>query len=487
MKFYIRGLSLMLLIVMVFACAGCSQEAKNEEVLSITVSPTEASLDHLESYPNLQTADLRGYTNYEEIMAYIAAHPEVEVTYEVLVGDQVVSGDVTELSFSPGADVFASLMENLKYLPKVSKVSLPETALNLEQLDQLRTNYPDASFDYTVSLLGNVYDPSVTSLDLSAVTPEQLDQVIPVLELLPALTDVELMNAEGTSLLGLTDVAKLQDAQPNAFFNYVFDLYGKTVSTSDEVVEYDEVAIGNEGEQTIRQALDILDNCTYFKLDDCGIDNEIMASIREDYPDTKVVWRVRIPPYSMLTDETMLRLTHHLENDMIGDLKYLNDVTYLDVGHNPHLTDMSFVQYMPKLECVIIAGSNVVDVSHFKHCQNLIWLEMCFCYNIEDISFLENHPTLKYLNISFTAVSDISALKNVELDRFNCMGTRVDYEQQQDFIERNPDCISVWTGQQPFGYGWRYDDYGYTFFSYYANMRKVFRYDDLSYWGSHKE
>ena len=307
------------------------------------------------------------------------------------------------------------------------------------------------------------------------------------ISLLHSVTYVELMPTSGESCLDLADVSLLQDTLPGAFVNYSFDLFGQTVNTGDETVEFDEVPIGNEGEARIRQALDVLDNCTYFKLDDCGIDNEIMAKIREDYPDTKVVWRVHIEPFSMLTDETMLRLTFHLNNDNIHDLKYLNDVTYLDVGHNSPLTDLSFIQYMPKLECVIISGSNVVDVSVFQHCPNLVWLEMCFCYNIEDISCLKDHKTLKYLNISFSKVSDLSPLDNVDLDRMMSMGIRANWEERHAFEEKHPDCISIWEGKQPYGYGWRYNDYGYTFFEYYANMRIVFRYDERAYFGNHKE
>lgn len=58
---------------------------------------------------------------------------------------------------------------------------------------------------------------------------------------------------------------------------------------------------------------------------------------------------------------------------------------------------------------------------------------------------------------------------------------------ENTFKQWHPDCLSIWKGSQPYGYGWRYNDYGYTFFEYYANMRIIFRYDDESYYGNHKE
>lgn len=466
MKFYIRVFSTVLALILAVSLAGCT--GKPEETESVEINLGE-------------------FENMEQLESYMAQDPEAEYLYQVVIGDQTYSRDTREMTLQPGDQVFDSLLRNLQFLPSVTEVHLENTDLTADQLNQLRSTYPNVDFSYTLSLAGKLYPERTQWADFSYITSQDVQEVISKLPLLPNLERVILTPASGENNLALTDVSALQDAAPEVFFDYSFELFGQLLSTADETVAYDEVPIGNEGEEQIRQALDILDNCTYFKLDDCGIDNEIMASIREDYPDTKVVWRVHIKPFSMLTDETMLRLTFYLNDSNVHDLKYLNDVTYLDVGHNEPLTDISFVQYMPKLECVIISGSSVVDVSYFKHCPNLIWLELCFCYNIQDISCLEDHPTLKYLNISFTRVSDLSPLENVKLERLNAMQNHVNYEERLAFTESHPDCLSVWEGSQPYGYGWRYNDRGYTFFEYYANMRIVFRYDDTDYFGNHKE
>jgi hypothetical protein len=88
----------------------------------------------------------------------------------------------------------------------------------------------------------------------------------------------------------LQDVKKLQTAAPDVTFNYVFNLFGQTVSLSAERVEFVNVKIGDEGERQIRDALDVLTNCTYFKLDNCGLSNEVLAQLRTDYPDIEIVW-----------------------------------------------------------------------------------------------------------------------------------------------------------------------------------------------------
>lgn len=479
---------LLLFSVLLFALPGCREQGQNlKDVTSFVVTDSDSDLEYLEAYPSLNYVDMQNFRDYQAIMEYISKHPNVQVVYGVEIGENIYPNDVEQLTLQQNVGSFEQLLENLRYLPKVTALSFPNTDLTLEQIAALKEEYSRLDISYTVSVNGTILDPDTAELDLSWLVPEDVESTAEQLKLITGLKTVELMNQEGTSALSVGDVKYLQDKLPGVFFKYRFDLFGQTVSTEDEVIAYDEVPIGNEGEQAIRDALDILTNCIYFKLDDCGLDNEVMDGIRKDYPEIEIVWRVHIKPFSMLTDETMLRLTFHLNDNNVEDLKYLNDVTYLDVGHNETLTDISFVQYMPKLECVIISGSSVVDISYFKNCKELVWLEMCFCYFVEDLSCLVDMPNLKYLNVSISKVSDLSPLDNVKLERLNCMNTDVSDEQEAAFVEKHPNCLSVFEGDQPYGYGWRYNDTGIELFDYYANMRKVFRYDEKKYWGNHKE
>lgn len=494
MKCFIRIITALAVLIAALAVfTGCQELTNPVEtedltaVQSYTVNDSNFDLSQLKQYPNLKTLNLHGYRNYEAIMQYMRENPQVEVSYHVLIGSQSYANNAEVLVFEDGELPYEDVMSNLQYLPNVKKVLLPETTLSPDQIRALQEAYPDVLVEYTLMFQGNVYTCDTTELNLSWMEPEQIDEILNTITLLPNLHTIELMASDGTSKLDLTDVKKLQDALPQTFFNYSFDLFGKTVSTTDEVIEYDEVDIGNQGEERIRQALDILTNLTYFKVDNCGIDNEVMDGIRQDYPDVKVVWRVTIYPFSMLTDETMLRLTFHMDDSNIEDLKYFHDVTYLDMGHNEQLTDISFIQYMPKLECVILSGSLVSDLSYLSNCQELVWLELCFCSKVKDLTPIQDLPNLKYLNVSYSQVADLSPLENLDLERFNCMNTAVNWENENNFKKWHPDCLSIFKGVQPYGYGWRYNDHGYTFFEYYANMRIIFRYDDESYYGNHKE
>ena len=473
-------------IVMLFCFAGCEEPVEtippNETVYDYTLCATSPDeITALEQYPNLTEVDFTGSTCYAEIFAYMEAHPEITVIYDVQIGQQRYPQDTFELTLEDGSYDLDELIAVLPYLPKLQTISLPKTQLTADELHSVIRANPDALVTYSVMLFDSEIPADTQSLDLSWLEQNQVQEACSVITLLPNLRNINLVDSEGTAKLGLTDVRTMMDALPDVSFAYNFELFGQQFTTESERMEFVKTRIGNEGAQQLREALDIMPKCTYLKVDRCVVDSEVMAEIREDYPNVKVVWRVFFGMFNCLTDEETLRLTNGLKNHHIEQLKYCNDAKYLDIGHNDELSDISFIKYMPKLEIVILSGSIVSDLSPFQDHQNIEFLELCFCMNIADISPLANCPNLKYLNISFTKVKDISATENLPMGRFVAMGLNIDHESQQKFLKLHPDCLYRFEGQQCYGYAWRYDDYGYTYSEYYANMRKIFDYDNKGF------
>ncbi len=331
----------------------------------------------------------------------------------------------------------------------------------------------------TVTILGTEYDRDTEFLDLSECTPKDVAEIAGIICDMPELKKVNLMDEENASALSLTDVRDLADAAPDVKFIYSFELFDQRVRLSDTVIRYKDAEIGNEGEEEIRQALAVLTKCELFVLDDCGIDDEVMAGIRDDFPDTKVVWRVHVGNKSALTDDTVIRMTHGIDDSMTGPLKYCTDTVYMDLGHDSGISDISFVSSMPALECLILSGSTVKELSPLQKCTALTWLELANCGWVSDISPVKDIDSIKYLNISYTKIRDISPIMDMHLDRLCCVGNGISQETADEYTEAHPDCMTAFTGN-PWGYAWRYDDHGYHFFSYYARMREVFRYEGTS-------
>ena len=484
---YRKLLQLTLCLLMVLSLfSGCAQDEDaaptiprfkflRKKAEALTIAAVEEDFELLEDCINLQYLDLTGSTCYDEILNYVKTHPNVEVVYTAPLGNLMLSNSETTAALEPGSYGFDTLAKQLQHFPDLTMLELPKTSLTPDEIAALQTDYPALDIHYTLEIMGMEIQPEETVLDLSSLTSDKLAAASEKMSLLSALTEVTLSES-----LTKADVKTLMDQFPEITFHYTFDLFGKTLSTADERVEYTDVKIGNQGEQEIRAALDILPNCTYFKLENCGLDNEVLASIRDDYPNTKIVWRVSFGgQYSLLTDETTLRTVYGVENSHNEILKYCTGLKYIDMGHNTTLTDISFASYMPDLEILILSGSSIKNVDPLANCKNLVFLEMANCYSLEDISALKNCEKLRFLNIGFSKVTDLTPIEDLPLERFVCLGPQMDKETQVAFEENHPDCWVRFSGQNPLSLGWKYDDIGVTKSEYYLFIREVFNLDEV--------
>ena len=431
-------------------------------------------------FPNLKKVDASRCGDYAMLEKLQARLPELDVIYTVSLGGKSFAPDSTELSLAPEDFDLDTLTANLPYLPQVNTLEFLRTDLTLEQVEQLRTDFPGITFAFTVELLGQEYGEDTTELDLSAMTSEQVVEVSQKLPMLPALEKIILTDAEGNSQLSKEDVKVLQEAVPNAVIDYSFDFFGTKLSTAEEEVHIKNVKIGDEGEAEVRAALDILPNCKRFVLENCQISNEVMAKLRDDYRDrTKVVWRVSFGQGSTLTDAQIIRAVYDLVDTNCANLVYCEDARFMDIGHNEFLKESSFISGMKSLEYVIISGSMISDLKPFANCKNLKVLEAAFCEYIYSAEGLEGCESLERLNISYTHITDLSPLDNLNLVNLCAMyegKSRVPVEEQERFKALKPDCKMTFVGSQPYGSAWRYDDNNDPL-EWYATIRKVFRYD----------
>lgn len=452
---------------------------------SLTVSSlSDEDMDILLTYfPKLKRLDASGCREYDRLVSFQEQRPQCQVIYQVDLGGKSFELDTTELTLENGDYDFDTLMKNLSYLPQVTSITLRMPELSQEQMEELKTAYETITFSCTVALLGREYDTQTTVLDLSAMTTDQVAEVAQKLSLLPNLETVELMDASGQSGLTKEDVKALMAVAPEAAFHYTFDFYGETLSTDTEEVKLENIKIGDEGEAEIRAALDLLTNCKRFVLDNCQVSNQVMAQIREDYRDrTKVVWRVYFGKGSSLTDAQLMRVVGDLVDSNCSDLIYCEDVVCIDLGHNEWLTDTSFIAGMVNLEYCIISGAPIKDLTPFANCKKLKFLEIAFCEYLTDATPLAQCESLEMLNISNTHITDLTPLDDLPLThlcaKVNPIGvSRVSKEEQDRFVAQHPDCWATFTGEQPYGPGWRYDEDGITPLPYYQQIRDWLLYD----------
>lgn len=449
------------------------------EVTELTIEVDEKSISQLEDYPNLRRADLSGSDCYTAIMVYAQKHPEVEVTYTVDLGGGRVDNWVTEVTLQADMVKYETMMENLIYLPNLQTLHLPKTGLTLDEIVTLRDAFPYLQFPYTVALMDQELSPDTESLDMSGVSADTLEQAAPALTMLPELRYVELMDDEGKSALSKQDVKRLVDAAPGVNFHYLFNLFGRTVSTTDDVVEFKSLRLSADDEQEIRDALSIMTGCSALILDSCGLDYDLLDSIRQDYEKPELTWRVQFGQYTCLTNKESIDAVYNVFDTTCENLKYCRKVKYMDLGHNETLTDLSFVAHMPDLEILIASGCSVSDLSAFENCKKLQFLELAYCGKVTDLTPLAGCESLEYLNICYTKVSSLMPLDGLPLKVLFSKQTRVGVEEQKTFMSLHEDCKAVFVGKEPYaGAGWRYQEDGKTYTDIYKKIREIFNYDE---------
>ena len=448
-----------------------------EELSGVMTAEEVAALDE---YPDLKTLDVSGSTCYDAIMEYIAGHPDVAVTYTVELADgTVLAGDAAEAEAGSAAAV-NDLAAKAAYLPNIAAIRVTGSDAVVAEINALSEAYPDAAIttDYTVTLFGEALASDTRELDLSAMESADVSAAAEALSHLPVLESVELMAEDGTAKLTLDEVKTLIDANSGAAYNYSFEFLKQTVSLADERLEFSKNDLVKSNMDQIRALLPYMNRLNYLLIEDCNVDNDTMAQLRDDFPDIKVVWRIYFGvsslsgrQYSCLTDTEKIWATGTVTDAYTVGFKYCTEVKYLDLGHNC-ITNIDFVSYMPKLEVAVLSISWIKDISPLANCPNLEYLEI-FSTRVSDISPLAQCTNLQYLNISnipryeedpnVPRIDDISCLYGLtNLKRLYCAMNNVPQEQQDKFKELLPDCEFEFGNVDPSKGGWRFVD-GKTF------------------------
>ena len=392
----------------------------------------------------------------------------------------LLSEEGEELTLTPETDVLEldgrafvrALAENSGRLPNLKTIRFSDgAAFSFRDVQMLREAFPAAEFLYRVFLFGDEIPKDTEELDLSDLTSQEVEQTSVELGKLASLERVTLMKDEAglddpsrirqsfsgpvfVSPLSLEDVGILEEHLPETVIDYRFLLFGQELSTADERIEYiRERHIGDEGLEYFRLILPVMKDLRYLKLDDCGTTSAGMAALRDDFPGIKVVWRVWFGNYGLcgdgtyamyncLTDTEKIWATGTLRDRNTEDLKYCTDVRFIDIGHNS-ITNIDFVNYMPKIEVAIFSITYIDDISPLANCPNLEFLEL-FRTLVTDLSPLENCKNLKHLYVydeTRVGLKDITPLYRLDsLERFYCTVAESASDQREEFMQLHPDC-----------------------------------------------
>lgn len=348
---------------------------------------------------------------------------------------------------------------------KDAELPNPENAVITQEADEDRVVLPS----------GRSFKSDAEHISIPGVNHEDIDALIEIISSMPDLNYVNLgRDADDGNSLTPEDIERLLEAFPDIDFIYTFVIGNREISLDDTYLDLNHVKMTDNGEK-IRGIMKVLKNVSYLDLDFCGVPDDVMSQIRDENPETEVVWRVWFgKQYSVRTDAERIVASNPDVDCLTGKdtevLKYCTKVRFIDLGHN-EIDDISFVAYMLDLEVAILALNTWTDLSPIANCTKLNYLEMDDT-NCKDLSALANLSNLQDLNIcNLGEVSGCDSLLNLsKIDRL-WIGTQTDIPDNivSKLRAQNPDANINTTATNSVLSDWRWDPSG----------ERVERYDEL--------
>ena len=434
--------------------------ADDAEEITIT-NLSAGDIEILEYARQLKLVQAEGCTDYENLQLLRQHRPELKITYSIALSAGSFSWDIDTLVLDRVEESDISL---LQYLPNLKKVVLEPGRYEQKTVEALRGVAHNSGLDFGVIIGGGLYMDTEKTLDIKGITEEELGMIA----YLTCLEQLHLENpvAEPDTLFAMQETYPGMDITWQVSFDdQVFD---------QTVTEIDLSMVAITDLKEVEQKLAYLPELETVTFGLCGVDdsawgnsrskltasaipNEDLAAyrdrVREDY---KVVWTVRLgPSIALRTDADNFMPNHfgvgQLPDNYAYNLRYCEDMVCLDVGHMT-LTDISFVEFMPKLKYLILAWTEVQYIEPIRSCKNLVFLELdnsC----IRDVSPLVDCTALEDLNLGntfcdVTPILEMSWLKNVY---FIDSSPASAYKVSQAI----PTARVVATGNATVGGGWR--------------------------------
>lgn len=422
----------------------------------------------------IEELDLSGSTCYDEIELFISEHPGIDVKYTITLNGEEFAPKTEIVSLN--SDCISENIDVLNHFHNLRTVEIDGTVSDIGILHRIRNIRDDINIVFNAEFSGLSISSTTEEISVSADRGE-CEKLICVIPYCSRLKLINIDSESGSGDFQLEDYAELRAAAGNECeIHYFFTLYGKTFDVNDNEIILKDIPVRDNADALL-ECLPYLDRCSYLDMDSCGLPNSRMEEIRDQFPNIKVVWRVKFSIYSARTDDTKILASikgYNMTYYNVECLKYCTDVVYLDLGHNI-IENISFVEYMPNLQVAILAINYWTDASPLSSCKNLEYLEI-FNTGVSDLSPLSGLTNLKHLNICFLyKVTDISPLYNLtNLERLwvGCL-TPVPDEQIAEFKMRVPDCVVNDSTVDPTDEGWRVGER-------YELLVQQFGYDDPS-------
>lgn len=461
-----------------------------QNTVEITVKNlTDGQVRQLDYLLELDTVHAEECTDYAALAALKARRPEVNVIYNVLLGTESYPQNTKELTIT---GISEEEVDRLNYLPELESVKIAE-GNHGASMGAVLELCREKGIAFEVEIGGRTYDENTTTLRLENAT----DGALSLIRGLPKLKQLHLVNPQAKA----ENLIALQVAYPDISISWELEVCG--VSVAGDALEVDLTGATVASIAELEKAMDYFPDAKKLILYSCvdpmlagtipqdvegvrpgGVmdmkkatvmDYEELAAFRDRVRDRyKVVWTVPCgKKLTVNTDDVSFMPTrehvYYFLDSESYNLRYCEDMICIDIGHMA-VTNVDFAEFMPNLQFLILAHTEVRDITPLKHCKNLRFLELDWS-TVKDFTPLLECTGLEDLNIGNT-YADIAPI------------TRMTWLQNLWMVGRSgaaysvtqalPETRVVYAGDATVASGWRDLD------NYFA-MRDILQMDYMSW------
>lgn len=421
----------------------------SQDVQSLTLTElTEEDLDLLDHLPELLYIDARDCEEYALLRQLQQRHPDCHVNYSVTIGDTQWDYRERELTLSD-ADA-GELTQKLVYLPSVENIILKGDLPSMEELTALQAAFPLIRIGWETDLGGATLTNEITKLDLQNRELESVEKVAQALSYYPALTFADM---RGCSLSD-AQMMELSDRFPEIMFLWNMEIAGLSFPTDAEEIDISGKYV--EDIARVEAVLPYFPNLKKVVMCGCGISNEVMDSVNCRYKDIRFVWSVYMGSVLLRTDSTYfipVKWGAQVTTEDLFNLRYCTDMVCIDIGHM-EVDSCEWAAYMPNLKYLLMADTQVHDLTPLKDLKNLIYLEL-FLTRVTDLSPLVSCTALEDINLCYTYADPAPLLQMPWLQTIWWSGHWAASYNAHLFREMNPDIRLEFNSPSSTGNGWR--------------------------------
>ena len=420
-------------------------DSDSQEITVTQFQPSDvAALAYL---PDLKAVNAQSCTDYSALRDAYLQYPDVEFRFSIPIAGERYSPDTTMVTLTSLSQEDVRLLELLPRLTRVDGRGCKEFTL----LRQLEQQHPQWKVDYLTSIAGTEFSADTQEL---TVTGAQYQELSVGLAAMPNLTSLTIHNPQADN----RELTALRAEYPNVEIHWDVEVFGNTFPDNATEVDISNQPIGTI--EDARQLASLFPDLQKLIVDSTGIENDDMAAYRDEVRDQyKVVWTVVFSPLCKArTDETKFmpidQGEYYFQEDNVYNLRYCEDMVCIDLGHSTVET-VDFAAYMPHLKYLILAWTQVKDITPLENCKELVYLELDHGI-VHDYTPLLGCTALEDLNVgdhmvtnSIEPLTQMTWLKNLWVpDR--------SYAEQQELIAALPDTRVVTDNPSTAsGHGWR--------------------------------